>query len=206
MKDTHPSKSNPFEPKDHHYTGDDSDHDISNDSGHDASNDADTEILNAAEITTMAYAVPLMPLPSSLKSRLMARLNLPEPLPEWIKSSEFQQILREPIDTLIAIAHSIDRWKPFLSPSGATFARWKVDAKNKQVAFFLKVPTPGTLPRHRHATGEVILVLEGDFTADGQTHRSGARAISNPNTIHQPTTQGCLVLCISSLEDKVLEA
>ena len=106
MKDTHPSKSNPFEPKDHHDTGNDSDHDISNDSGHDASNDADTEILNAAEITTMAYAVPLMPLPSSLKSRLMARLNLPEPLPEWIKSSEFQQILRADWDNAAVIVKS----------------------------------------------------------------------------------------------------
>ncbi len=145
-----------------------------------------------------AYSVPLVPLPASLKSRLMARLGLPD----FNTSVEFQRLLSEPIESLITIANTIKTWQPFSQPPGSTYAPWKVDASNRQVAFFLLVPTAGTLPLHRHATGEAVLVLEGDFVSNGITYRAGERAISGARTIHQPTTQGCLILAVSSLDDQ----
>ena len=160
--------------------------------------DLDRPEFNSEDIMVMSYSVPLVPLPASLKSRLMARLQLPE-----LKTSpEFQQLLLLPIESLITIVNTIETWQPFPSPLGSTYAQWKVDASNRQVAFFLRVPTAGTLPSHRHASGEVVLVLEGDFVSNGITYQAGDRSISAAQTIHQPTTQGCLVLCISSLDDE----
>ncbi len=161
--------------------------------------------FSAEEITAMSYAVPIVPLPTGLKSRLMAQLNLPELPPDFIISPELQRLFLEPVQALIDIANSIETWQPFPAPSGATYQPWKIDAANRQVAFFLKVPNAGILPTHRHATGEAVLVLEGDFTADGVTYRSGDRSICRAGTSHQPTTQGCLVLCISSLDDEALD-
>ncbi len=158
------------------------------------------------EITAMAYAVPLVPLPTGLKSRLMAQLKLPKLPPDFIISPELQWLFLEPVEALISIANSIETWQPFPAPSGATYQQWKVDAANRQVAFFLKVPNAGTLPAHRHASGEAVLVLEGDFTAGGVTYEKGDRSICTAGTSHQPTTQGCLVLCISSLDDEALDS
>ncbi|MCY7407333.1 MAG: cupin domain-containing protein [Alkalinema sp. CAN_BIN05] len=146
----------------------------------------------------MSYSVPLVPLPANLKSRLIARLELPE----FNTSPEFQRLLLEPIESLIAIANTIKIWQPFSAPEGSTYAKWKVDVTNRQVAFFLRVPTAGKLPSHRHATGEAVLVLEGSFVSDGVTYQAGDRSISGAKTIHQPTTDGCLILCVSSLDDQ----
>jgi hypothetical protein len=159
------------------------------------SRDSASEI---SESEISAYSVPLVPLPAILKSRLMARLGLPD----FNTSPEFQRLLSEPIESLITIANTIKTWQPFSAPPGSTYAPWKVDANNRQVAFFLRAPTAGALPLHRHATGEAILVLEGDFVSNGVTYQAGERSISAARTIHQPTTQGCLVLSISSLDDE----
>lgn len=156
-------------------------------------------------MTAMAYTVPIVPMSTSLKSRLMAHLNLPELPPEFIISPELQWLFLEPVEALITIANSIEDWQSFPAPTGSTYKQWKVDAANRQVAFFLRVPIAGTLPTHRHATGEAVLVLEGDFTADGATYQSGDRSLCTAGTSHQPTTQGCLVLCISSLDDEALD-
>ena len=154
-----------------------------------------SEIL---EFEIAAYSVPLVPLPAGLKSRLMARLKLPE----FNTSPEFQRLLSKPIELLIRIANTIKIWQPLYTPEGSTYAKWKVDVNNRQVAFFLRVPTAGALPSHRHATGETVLVLEGDFISNGITYKPGDRSISGAKTTHQPTTHGCLVLCISSLDDE----
>lgn len=150
------------------------------------------------ELGIDAYSAPLVPLPASLKSRLMARLELPE----FDISPEFHRLLLKPIELLIRIANTIKIWQPLSAPEGSTYAKWKVDVNNRQVAFFLRVPTAGTLPSHRHATGETVLVLEGDFISNGITYQPGDRSISAAKTIHQPTTHGCLILCISSLDDQ----
>lgn len=157
-----------------------------------------SSVSEISESEIAAYSVPLVPLPARLKSRLMSLVESPD----FTTSSEFERLLSEPIESLITIANTINTWQPFSAPIGSTYAQWKVDASNRQVAFFLRVPTAGALPLHRHATGEAILVLEGDFVSDGVIYKAGDRAISAARTIHQPTTQGCLVLCISSLDDE----
>jgi ChrR Cupin-like domain len=161
--------------------------------------------FNAEDITAMSYIVPLISMPKGLKSRLMTKLNLPELPPKFIISPDLQRLFLEPVEALIEIANAIESWQFFPAPEGATYTPWKIDAANRQVAFFLRVPTAGKLPSHRHVTGEVILVLDGDFSADGVTYKKGDRSICLAGTSHQPTTQGCLVLCISSLDDEVLD-
>ena len=56
-------------------------------------------LISASEILEFeiaAYSVPLVPLPASLKSRLMARLQLPE----FNTSPEFQRLLLKPIEPI----------------------------------------------------------------------------------------------------------
>lgn len=165
----------------------------------------DLEPLPPEAAIGLAYGVPLMPLPASLKSRLMARLELPELVDEFPIETSLKQYLDYPIAELIAIAQAQKKWTPLPSPEDAMRSTLKTDAANRQVAFFIRAPKAGALPRHHHATGEVVLVLEGDFESNGVVYQVGDRLVSPGNSQHKPTTQGCLVLCISSIDDERLE-
>jgi ChrR Cupin-like domain len=154
----------------------------------------------------VAYGVPLMPLPGSLKSRLMERLGLPVPSVSLTVDTPLSELLDWSLENLIAEAASLTNWRPFPKPQDSTWAIWKTDAVNRQVAFFLRVPGSGALPTHYHETGEVVLVLDGDFSANGIQYHVGDRMVSAAGTTHQPRTTGCLVLCVSSMDDRPVEA
>ncbi len=154
----------------------------------------------------LAYGVPLMPLPGSLKSRLMERLGLPVPSVGLTVETPLSELLDWSLENLIAAAANLKNWRPFPAPQDSTRAVWKTDEVNRQVAFFLRVPGSGTLPAHYHETGEAVLVLEGDFTTDGVRYQAGDRMVSAAGTTHQPTTTGCLVLCVSSMDDRPVES
>jgi hypothetical protein len=161
----------------------------------------DTNNLPVDLPVELAYGVPLIPLPGHLKSRLMERLGLPAPSVALTVDTPLSELLDWSLENLIASAANLDNWKPFPAPESSTWAIWKTDAANRQVAFFLRAPA-GTLPTHYHATGEVVVVLEGDFMADGVRYQAGDRMMSVAGTTHQPTTTGCLVLCVSSMDDR----
>ncbi len=162
----------------------------------------------------IAYSAPLMPLPASLKLRLMERLGLP-PFPVALIGDStvdlavdipLKALLNWSLTDLITAASAIKKWTPLASPEDATYSPWKIDKPTRQMAYFVRAPRAGALPQHHHATGEVVLVLEGDFTVEGVRHQAGDRLWSAADTIHQPTTTGCLVLILSSLDDSPVEA
>lgn len=165
----------------------------------------DNTFLDKGIAAAIAYSSPLMPLPDSLKLRLMEHLGLPLPLVDLTVDTPLNALLDWPLADLIAAASTIKKWTPLTSPEDATYTPWKIDKPNRQMAYFVRAPRAGALPTHHHATGEVVLVLEGDFTVEGSCYRAGDRLCSAANTIHQPTTTGCLVLILSSLDDRPTE-
>jgi hypothetical protein len=167
---------------------------------------ASSELL-AAEVATfqaaaqdLAYGVPLEPLPQNLQGRLFDRLDRLAARPD-----DLTDLLKWSVADLAQVARDLPDWAPFPLPTGSEQVIWQVDEAKEQVAFFLRVPTAGALPRHWHATGESILVLAGNFIDDdGTVFEVGDCSVAAANTIHQPSTSiGCLVLGITSIHDKI---
>jgi hypothetical protein len=152
-------------------------------------------------VANIAYGVPLVPLPASLKGKLFDRIDRISPTP-----AKLSDLLEWQIADLQQIARDLNNWEPFPMPEGSQRAIWQINEVNAEIAFFLRVHIPGALPRHWHATGESILVLEGNFIDDdGTVYEVGDLSIMAANTSHQPTTSlGCLILGISSMNDKIL--
>ena len=198
---------------------------LSHDSQHDKwskddalGNALDDEIFDENTKAAIAYSAPLMPLPASLKLRLMERLGL-SPFPanstadltadltaNLTVDTPLKALLDWSLADLITAASTIKKWTPLASPEDATYSPWKIDKTTRQMAYFVRAAKACALPQHHHATGEVVLVLEGDFTVEGIRYQAGDRLFSAANTIHQPTTTGCLVLILSSLDDSPVEA
>jgi D-alanyl-D-alanine dipeptidase len=149
----------------------------------------------------LAYGVPLAPMSENLKNRLFDRLDRVAARP-----ADLAELLAWPIAQLQQVAADLSNWQVFPRPIGAEWAIWQTDPMQAQLAFFLRVPNAGMLPRHWHATGESILVLEGDFIDDdGTVFGVGDLFVAAADTSHQPTTSlGCLVLSVTSTQDKIL--
>jgi ChrR Cupin-like domain len=114
----------------------------------------------------LAYGVPLTPMPEGLKNRLFDRLDR-----VTAKPPDLAELLAWPIEQLKQVATDLSNWQVFPQPLGSAWAIWQTDEVHEQLAFFLRIPGAGTLPHHWHATGESILVLEGNFIDDdGTTH------------------------------------
>jgi ChrR Cupin-like domain len=168
---------------------------------------ADSAILQAelaefqAAANDLAYGVSLEPLPPGLKSKLFARLDR-----TTAKPANLLDLMNLSISELQQVAIDLPNWEPFPLPIGSEMVVWHVDEVSAELAYFLRIKTPGKLPQHWHATGESILVLEGNFIdEDGKVYEVGDRSFAAANTSHQPTTtMGCLILAITSSNDKIL--
>jgi hypothetical protein len=168
---------------------------------------ADSATLQAelAEFQTaasgLAYGVPLEPLPAGLKNKLFARLDR-----TTAKPANLLDLMDWSIAELQQVAMDLPNWGPFPMPIGSEMVVWQVDEVSAQLAYFLRIKQAGKLPEHWHATGESVLVLEGNFIDDdGKVYEVGDRAFAAANTSHQPTTSmGCLILAITSTNDKIL--
>ena len=177
-------------------------------------NALDDESSDENITAAIAYSAPLIHLPGDLKARLMMRLGLPSLPAELTPDQTFNLIvdtsLKELLDwslaDLITAASTIKKWRPLASPEDATYTPWKIHKPTRQMAYFVRSPRAGALPMHHHAIGEIVLVLEGDFIVEGRRYQAGDRLFSAANTTHQPTTTGCLVLILSSLDDRPVES
>jgi anti-sigma factor ChrR (cupin superfamily) len=162
-----------------------------------------------AAVGSLAYGVPLEPLPVGLKDKLFARLDVPTEA-SWVtpKPSNLLDLIDWSLSELREVAIDLLDWVPFPMPIGSEMVVWQVDEVNAQLAFFLRIYEAGALPQHWHATGESILVLEGNFIDDdGTVFEVGDRFVAAANTSHQPTTSmGCLILAVTSINDKILSA
>lgn len=153
-----------------------------------------------AAANDLAYGAPLEPLPPNLKDQLFARLDR-----TIAKPANLLDLMEWSIAELRQVAMDLPNWQPFPMPIGSEMVVWQIDKVSAQLAYFLRVTGAGKLPNHWHATGESILVLEGNFIEeDGRVYEVGDRAYATANTSHQPATMGCLILVITSTTDKIL--
>lgn len=152
-------------------------------------------------VAAIPYGLPQMPLPDTLKGRLFQRIAQ-----ETVaQDSELYQLLNLSIDELKSKSEPLT-WLPLQgSTADAYVATLAVDKVHQKLAFYAKANKGGFFPLHAHASGETVLVLEGDFMVDRMTYAVGDRLESTAGSTHRPeTTQGCLVLCIASLKDEIL--
>jgi ChrR Cupin-like domain len=149
--------------------------------------------------STLAYATPLETPTTDLKMRMCDRITQ---IAHLERSSLYPQLSLS-LDVLRQKATELV-WEPL--PGGSMpseIAVWQTDTEHRQVSFFVRTAVAGDFPRHWHAEGEEVLVLEGDFVVDGRPYGPGERIFSAAQTAHQPsTTQGTLVFCLSSMDDE----
>lgn len=149
----------------------------------------------------LTYGVPSAPMAMDLKARLFQRIA-EQPTGA---SSDLLKLLDLPVAELKQKATELD-W--FLMPgnSGVTVAIWQTDEVCRETAFFARKTGKGLFPNHYHASGETVMVLEGDFVVNAQVYYPGERVTAPGKTSHQPESlTGCLLLCVSSMDDDVLD-
>ena len=150
---------------------------------------------------TLAYGAPPVPMAADLKKRLFQRIAVESVGP----SSDLVKLLALPIAELKQQAAGLD-WALMPGGSGAEIATWQLDEGEREVAFFVRKADGGIFPNHAHASGETVLVLDGDFVVGDQVYRTGEQVSSPGGTSHQPQTQtGCLLFCVSSMDDDILD-
>lgn len=172
---------------------------------------AEPTVLSAAELqaaAVLSYGVADMPLPASLKERLfeqVAREDAATVLASDLdQQSELFALLSRSLGLLKQQA-ALMQWQPMGNIDGFEMATWRLDEATESIAFFVRAKTGGYFPLHRHAAGEAVLVLDGDFVVEGRSYGAGDRIDSPAGTSHAPTTsQGCLLLCVSSVNDEIL--
>lgn len=154
------------------------------------------------EITAaLAYGVIPAPMAVDLKDRLFQRIA-----EQSIgANSDLLQLLDFPLNDLKQKATELC-WSLVPGKSGVQVATWQTDEASREAAFFARKVGAGLFPNHYHASGETVLVLEGDFIVDGHVYYVGERVSAPGKTRHQPKSRmGCLLLCVSSMDDNILD-
>lgn len=155
-----------------------------------------------ATVATLAYGAMAVPMQEAkVKERLLQRIaSQPRGA-----SSDLLQLLGLPMADLKQKATEL-RWSLLPGQSGVEVATWQVDENFREAAFFARKTGSGRFPNHYHASGETVLVLEGDFIVDGQAYYAGEQVSAPGKTSHQPSSlTGCLLLCVSSMDDDILD-
>jgi anti-sigma factor ChrR (cupin superfamily) len=164
-----------------------------------------------AALHSMAYAAPLQPLAPDLKQRLLQRIGSTRPATApgvansiEIRSAELAPLLDWSLADLAAAAQALE-WQPLPGMETGETAVWRIDRAANQVASFVRARGRDRFPAHLHAEGEVLLVISGDFSDGDRCYQQGDLLYSTAQSLHQPTTEsGCLVLSISSLDDRLI--
>ncbi|MEM7553966.1 MAG: cupin domain-containing protein [Cyanobacteria bacterium P01_A01_bin.84] len=151
-------------------------------------------------VAAIPYSATSAPISDNLKRRLFSTItkNILE------VESEITKLLFLSINELKQRADGLE-WEKMPS-CNARMATLQIDEEKRQKACFIRADAKTKFPMHLHPQGEEILLLEGDLTADGQLYRKGDRLHANSGSCHQPeTTNGCLVLCISSMDNQLID-
>ncbi len=150
-------------------------------------------------VGAIAYSSPTIALCDKLKDRLFQRIEESRE-----QQSDLLALLKISIEELKQKTRGLS-WEPIPKMTHGMMATLEIDEAKRQMAFFVRAQAGETFPNHWHAEGEEILVLEGDVVVDKRIYQPGDCISSQANTSHQPSTiNGCLVFCISSLDDKFL--
>ncbi len=146
----------------------------------------------------LAYTSPDIPPSPDLKARLFQRIQPPDSA----VGESLLNLLNLSIAQLRQAAEGVE-WSPIADGCVAETALWKTDPQRREFACFVRTQETCDIPLHAHATGEMLLVLEGAFTSEGRRYETGERVFFPPDSAHRPTThKGCLVLCITSMDDQ----
>lgn len=152
-------------------------------------------------VASLAYGAVPVPMAANLKDRLFQRIAA-QPMGA---SSDLLRLLELPIAKLRQKATELD-WSLLPGKSGVEVATWQVDEDFREAAFFARKTGSGLFPNHYHASGETVLVLAGDFVVDGHVYYPGEQVTAPGKTSHQPeSVTGCLLLCVSSMDDDILD-
>ncbi|MEM9905144.1 MAG: cupin domain-containing protein [Cyanobacteria bacterium P01_D01_bin.44] len=155
-------------------------------------------------LAAIPYSIPSVPIAADLKSRLFQRIaGESAHLEVGPHSAKLIELLKYSVEELKRQAATL-AWAP-MAGANAELAIWQIDDLHREVAFFVRAAVGGTFPNHAHASGETVLVLDGDFVVEGNVYSVGDRISALGSTAHQPETQeGCLLFCISSIDDEIL--
>lgn len=86
-------------------------------------------------------------------------------------------------------------WQPFRDGIQVSWIYRSEDGGSS--AAFLRYAPGATVPRHRHAGYEHILILAGSQTDDNGVHGAGTMMVSPPGTGHAVASEdGCVVLAV----------
>jgi hypothetical protein len=136
---------------------------------------------------TLAYSQPSLKVPANLKQRLFKRIQIEAEVSDIMTNRSAELKWRKhPIQGLVMAVLNIDRDKREIS----ALIRAEVD-----VAYTL----------HRHATGEEILMIEGELIDGGITYKAGDHIYSAAGSKHSPyAIAGCMFFVRTSLDDVFL--
>ena len=151
----------------------------------------------------LAFAAPPQAPPASLKVRLLERLDKqasPDPGPQVWKSW--------PADSpgaLHVVRAGESGWQA-IGIEGIQVKKLFSDPERDSVTMLIRM-APGTAyPPHRHGGPEQCLVLEGDLQVGNLVLQAGDYQCAAADSVHEVsrTSGGCLLLIVSSQQDRLL--
>lgn len=158
-------------------------------------------------VAQLAFAVAPVPPPANLRDRIVEAATRPagagdvgvvQTWRDWAGAQPSGAAM-----TLVRAGEGV--WESVMA--GVAVKRLSFDA-DRQIATMLIRMLPGTCyPSHRHAKAEECLVLEGVLhVGDDLVMQAGDFQRAERTSIHpeQWTSEGCLLLITSSLEDELL--
>jgi anti-sigma factor ChrR (cupin superfamily) len=154
--------------------------------------DTQTELAELQSVVeAIAYNIPAIEPPPSLKARLFQRIAEEEHTPP------------PSIETLTSLMETAT-WEP--TPiSGVSMATLSIDREQREIQYFVRILGSVEFPKHRHADCEEVVVLEGEILFDGVPYGVGDRLFSEPGSSHRPQTQQpCTIFVKTSLDDEML--
>ncbi len=144
----------------------------------------------------LAYSAPAVPLNPNLKHRLFETLGLDEP------ETDIMALLNLSIRDLRAKAESLT-WEVMEMALGFEIAILQEQLSRRTMACFIRAEGPGVFPNHYHPKDEVLLVLNGDIVEGDRAYGAGDRLEATGGSSHHlKTTQGCLLFCITSMDNQ----
>ncbi len=135
----------------------------------------------------------------------VASSDLPQGLSKGLKNRLLQRIQQEQeVLDLVRSRWSDLRWKPH-PVQGLMMSVIKVDRARREMSGLVRAEVTVDYPLHRHATGEEILMLEGEMIDQGITYRAGDYLYSPAGSCHESKAiAGCLFFVKTSLDDEFL--
>jgi anti-sigma factor ChrR (cupin superfamily) len=171
----------------------------------DAGCDACASELHAhrATVADVAYDAPPVAPPAGLRERVLAACTGAAPADavarvwrDWVPTPTAAR------DGIAIVRADEGVWEPVLP--GVTVKRLSLDLEQRTATMLVRMLAGGEYPRHRHATAEECLVLDGELrVGDHLVLHAGDFQRAEPGSDHlrQWTEAGCLLLVTSSLDD-----